>query len=100
MRRTLIGIVTRDKTAKTRRVEVARQYPHPKYGKIVHDRTICHVHDEHNESRSGDEVEIASPVRRAEAVGTGAGRACGGGAGGCGGQPGGSPESESREEST
>lgn len=59
MRRTLIGIVTRDKTAKTRRVEVARQYAHPKYGKIVHDRTICHVHDENNESRSGDEVEIA-----------------------------------------
>jgi small subunit ribosomal protein S17 len=58
MRRTLIGTVTRDKTAKTRRVEVARQYAHPKYGKIVHDRTVCHVHDERNESRAGDEVEI------------------------------------------
>jgi small subunit ribosomal protein S17 len=58
MRRTLIGIVTRDKTAKTRRVEVPRQYAHPKYGKIVHDRTICHVHDENNDSRAGDQVEI------------------------------------------
>src|SRR5262245_38279591 len=58
MRRTLIGIVTGDKRAKTRRVEVARQYRHPKYGKIVRDRTVCHVHDEENTSKSGDEVEI------------------------------------------
>jgi small subunit ribosomal protein S17 len=59
MRRTLIGIVTGDKCAKSRRVEVARQYRHPKYGKIVRDRTVCHVHDEENQSKSGDEVEIA-----------------------------------------
>lgn len=58
MRRTLIGIVTGDKRAKTRRVEIARQYRHPKYGKIVRDRTVCHVHDEGNASKSGDEVEI------------------------------------------
>lgn len=58
MRRTLIGIVTGDKRAKTRRVEIARQYRHPKYGKIVRNRTVCHVHDEGNQSKSGDEVEI------------------------------------------
>jgi small subunit ribosomal protein S17 len=58
MRRTLIGIVTGDKRAKSRRVEVARQYRHPKYGKIVRDRTVCHVHDEQEQSKSGDEVEI------------------------------------------
>lgn len=58
MRRTLIGIVTGDKRAKTRRVEVARQYRHPKYGKIVRDRTVCHVHDEQEQSKTGDEVEI------------------------------------------
>jgi small subunit ribosomal protein S17 len=58
MRRTLIGIVTGDKRAKTRRVEIARQYRHPKYGKIVRDRTVCHVHDETEQSKSGDEVEI------------------------------------------
>jgi small subunit ribosomal protein S17 len=58
MRRTLIGIVTGDKRAKTRRVEIARQYRHPKYGKIVRDRTVCHVHDEAEQSKSGDEVEI------------------------------------------
>lgn len=58
MRRTLIGIVTGDQRAKTRRVEIARQYRHPKYGKIVRDRTVCHVHDEQEQSKSGDEVEI------------------------------------------
>jgi len=58
MRRTLIGIVTGDRRAKTRRVEVARQYRHPKYGKIVRDRTVCHVHDEQEQCKSGDEVEI------------------------------------------
>jgi small subunit ribosomal protein S17 len=58
MRTTLQGIVTSDKCEKTRRVEVRRLYRHPKYGKIVRDRTICHVHDEQNESHEGDTVEI------------------------------------------
>jgi small subunit ribosomal protein S17 len=58
MRKTLIGIVTGDRRAKTRRVEVARQYRHPKYGKIVRDRTVCHVHDEQEQSHAGDQVEI------------------------------------------
>jgi len=59
MRKTLIGTVTSDKRAKTRRVEVDRLYRHPKYGKIVKARTVCHVHDEKNESKQGDSVEIA-----------------------------------------
>lgn len=58
MRTTLRGIVTSDKCNKTRRVEVPRLYRHPKYGKIVRDRTICHVHDEQNEAHEGDTVEI------------------------------------------
>ena len=58
MPRTLVGTVTGDKRDKTRRVEVARQYRHPKYGKIVKDRTVCHVHDEKNECHAGDQVEI------------------------------------------
>jgi small subunit ribosomal protein S17 len=58
MRTTLIGIVTSDKSAKTRRVEVKRLFRHPKFGKIVRGRTVCHVHDEDNQSRSGDRVEI------------------------------------------
>ncbi|MBY0461201.1 MAG: 30S ribosomal protein S17, partial [Gemmataceae bacterium] len=57
-RRVLQGVVTRDKTAKTRRVEVERLVRHPKYGKFVKRRTVCYVHDEKNDSHLGDTVEI------------------------------------------
>jgi small subunit ribosomal protein S17 len=53
-----IGIVTSDKMAKTRRVEIPRLVKDERYGKYVHRRTICHVHDEANESQLGDRVEI------------------------------------------
>lgn len=52
------GVVVSDKTAKTRRVEIPRLVPHPKYGKILRRRTICYVHDETNDSKEGDTVEI------------------------------------------
>ncbi|MBI3861292.1 MAG: 30S ribosomal protein S17 [Planctomycetia bacterium] len=58
MRKRAIGTVTRDKTLKTRRVEVPRLYRHKKYGKTLRDKTICYVHDENNESHVGDLVEI------------------------------------------
>jgi small subunit ribosomal protein S17 len=58
MKKRMIGLVTSDKCSKTRRVEVARLYRHPKYGKIVRSRTICHVHDEENAAHTGDTVEI------------------------------------------
>ena len=51
--------MTGDKCSQTRRVEVPRQYRHAKYGKIVRTRTVCHVHDETNQSKRGDRVEIA-----------------------------------------
>ena len=54
----VIGIVTSDKTAKTRRVEIPRLVKHPRYGKYVRRKTICYVHDENNESHMGDLVEI------------------------------------------
>ena len=57
-RRVAIGIVTSDKMNKTRRVEIPRLVKHPRYGKYIRRRTICHVHDENNESRQGDTVEI------------------------------------------
>ena len=57
-RRVLEGVVTRDKMAKTRRVEVQRLVRHPKYGKFVKRRTVCYIHDENNDSRLGDTVEI------------------------------------------
>ncbi len=56
--RVAIGVVTSDKADKTRRVEINRTVRHPKYGKFVKRRTICHVHDEKNDSAVGDRVEI------------------------------------------
>jgi small subunit ribosomal protein S17 len=57
-RRVLIGVVTRDKMDKTRRVEIQRLVKHPRYGKYQKRRTVCYVHDETNETRNGDTVEI------------------------------------------
>ena len=53
-----VGIVTSDKTAKTRRVEIPRLVKDPRYGKYLRRRTVCTVHDENNESHAGDKVEI------------------------------------------
>jgi len=50
--------VTGDKMPKTRRVEIARLVRHPKYGKYLRRRTVCHVHDENDESHTGDTVQI------------------------------------------
>ncbi len=58
VRKTAVGVVTRDKMNKTRRVELARLVRHPRYGKILRRRTICYAHDEKNETRVGDQVEI------------------------------------------
>jgi len=57
-RRTAVGVVTSDKMNKTRRVEIPRLVKHPRYGKYIRRRTICHVHDEQNASQTGDTVEI------------------------------------------
>jgi len=57
-RQTEIGVVTSDKMNKTRRVEVEILVPHPKYGKLIRHRTVCHAHDETNQSHLGDQVEI------------------------------------------
>lgn len=57
-RRVVVGVVTSDKMNKTRRVEIPRLVKHPRYGKYIKRRTVCHVHDETNESRLGDSVEI------------------------------------------
>jgi small subunit ribosomal protein S17 len=52
------GIVTSDKMTKTRRVEIPRLIRHPLYGKYVRRKTVCIVHDEQDESHTGDRVEI------------------------------------------
>ena len=57
-RRTEVGVVTSDKMNKTRRVEIGRLVKHQRYGKYIKRRTICKVHDENNDSHTGDTVEI------------------------------------------
>lgn len=57
-RRLAVGVVTRDKMDKTRRVEIQSLVKHKRYGKYVRRRTVCYVHDEKNESQAGDTVEI------------------------------------------
>ncbi|MSQ94908.1 MAG: 30S ribosomal protein S17 [Gemmataceae bacterium] len=65
-RRTAVGVVTKDKMNKTRRVELPFLVKHPRYGKYIKRRTICYVHDETNESHVGDTVEImeARPISK------------------------------------
>lgn len=58
------GVVTSDKMAKTRRVEIARLVKHPMYGKYVRRKTVCYVHDEDEESSLGDRVEIVESSPR------------------------------------
>ena len=57
-KRVVTGVVKSDKMRKTRRVEISRLVKHPKYGKYVKRRTVCYVHDENEESATGDTVEI------------------------------------------
>lgn len=57
-RKVVVGVVTSDKMNKTRRVEIPRLVRHPRYNKYIKRRTICYMHDEKNESRKGDTVEL------------------------------------------
>src|SRR5207253_985810 len=57
--RTIQGVVASDKGNKTIKVVVNYQTKHPKYGKFLKRRTVLHAHDEKNEAREGDTVEIA-----------------------------------------
>ena len=57
-RKTDVGTVLSAKGDKTRVVAIERLVPHPKYGKFLRKRTICYAHDEANETRVGDMVEI------------------------------------------
>ena len=57
--RTLTGVVASDKGDKTLKVVVNYQTKHPKYGKYLKRRTVLHAHDEKNEAKEGDRVEIA-----------------------------------------
>jgi small subunit ribosomal protein S17 len=53
------GIVTSDKSNKTRIVEVSRSFRHSFYDKVLKRNEKYYVHDEKNESHVGDQVKIA-----------------------------------------
>lgn len=57
-RRTRIGVVDSDKMQKTIVVVVERLVQHAKYKKYIHKFTRYKAHDEKNEAKIGDKVEI------------------------------------------
>lgn len=67
-RKTLVGIVHSDKMQKTITVNVERRYRHPKYGKYVLRSNRYAAHDEGQEAREGDRVEIVEtrPLSRSK----------------------------------
>ena len=57
-RRKRTGIVVSDKMDKTVTVAVTSNVKHPLYGKVVKKTKKFKAHDENNEARVGDTVEI------------------------------------------
>lgn len=58
LKRTLVGKVVSDKREKTVTVLVERRVKHELYGKIVAKSSKYHAHDEKNEYKLGDLIEI------------------------------------------
>lgn len=58
IRKSKVGMVVGDRMDKTVVVRVERLVPHPVYKKYVKRRTTYKAHDEQNEYRVGDRVEI------------------------------------------
>ena len=57
-RKDLIGFVTSRSGDKSIKVTVPFKTPHPRYHKVVNRKTVVHVHDEKNETKVGDKVEV------------------------------------------
>lgn len=57
-RRTIEGLVTSNRMEKTITVEVVRTFRHAKYKKFLRKKKKYHAHDENNEARAGDRVEL------------------------------------------
>ena len=57
-KRTLKGKVVSSKSNKTIVVEVVRKFQHPFYGKVISRTKKYHAHDENNNFKEGDVVEI------------------------------------------
>ena len=59
-KKTLLGIVVSDKMNKTVVVSVSHFIEHPKYGNFYKDSKKYKAHDENNEYKIGNKVEIIS----------------------------------------
>jgi small subunit ribosomal protein S17 len=57
-KQTLIGFVKSDKMNKTVVVEVSRRVRESQYKKYINRRSSYKAHDENNECKAGDKVEI------------------------------------------
>jgi small subunit ribosomal protein S17 len=57
-RKTQIGFVSSRSGDKSIKVTIAYKTPHPLYQKVVNRQTVLHVHDEKNETKVGDKVEV------------------------------------------
>lgn len=57
-RRVVQGIVSSDAMAKSIGVRVERMFKHPKYKKYIRRHSKVYAHDELNDARVGDRVEI------------------------------------------
>lgn len=67
--RILEGCVISDKMQKSIVVAVERTVKHKLYGKYIQRTTKLHVHDEHDESKTGDIVQIREcrPISKTKA---------------------------------
>jgi small subunit ribosomal protein S17 len=67
--RTLVGRVVSDKRSKTVTVLIERRSAHELYGKIVARSRKYHAHDENDEYKMGDMVEISEgrPISKTKA---------------------------------
>ena len=57
-KKTRIGQVVSDKSNKTIVVEISRRVPHPLYSKVVERSSKLSAHDENNEAKIGDTVQV------------------------------------------
>ena len=57
-RRSAVGVVTSAAAAKTLKVQVNRIVKDKRYGKYLRRRTVLHVHDEKQQAKVGDTVEV------------------------------------------
>lgn len=69
VKRTLVGRVVSDKMEKTVTVLVERKVKHPVIGKVMVRSNKYHAHNDNNEAKAGDLVQIEEtrPISRTKA---------------------------------